>query len=564
MYKSIQINDFRLFKEQSIALGKYLTVLSGRNSTGKSTILGMIANSGELKKKDGVTYSSRAFRADFSELFKGSRTYDQTGPNRFVITLCDESGNEVDYRSFRTAWQQTDKARKVNASKEAEDETTEQISPEKSIPEVKRERFRIIPLKMENGRKTEAKFNCPVIYLGLSRLFPLGESGDDAISMKPITFKSEEHKKWFLDNYTRILSLQVDVQNVATYNIGETDKKSGIGINTDHYDYLTNSSGQDNLGQILLALLSFRKLKEDRADDWNGGVLLVDEIDSTLHPAAQSRLITLLIEEARANKYQIILTTHSLSLLRDICGKTAYNSHDDNVNNNVELYYLTTANRRLEVKRNISFTEIERDLTVTSIVQSNNKVKVYTEDDEARWFLKGLVPEYLPYLELLNTKIGCDELINIYNADISYFGNTLIVFDGDVKDSQLEKIPSAIRQRLNNILALPGDGSPPEKVIYDYLLSLPPDHDFWNSETSSLGLTWDYFREHGPLSSDYSAEKERERYKKWFIAHRPFFDSTKILDFWLRDHASDVDLFKAEFIKIYNQIAKRTAASEVK
>ena len=565
MYKSIQINDFRLFKGKSIILGKYLTALSGRNSTGKSTILGMIANSGELKKKDGVTYSSRAFRAEFSELFKGSREYDQIGPNRFEITLCDESGNDVDYRSFRTAWQQTDKARKVRASKEAKDEPVdESASAEKSVAEVKRERFRIIPFKMENGKKTEAKFKCPVIYLGLSRLFPLGESGDDAIGMKPITFKSEEHKQWFLDNYKRILSLQVDVQNVATYNIGETDKKSGIGINTDHYDYLTNSSGQDNLGQILLALLSFRKLKEDRGDAWNGGVLLIDEIDSTLHPAAQSRLINLLIEEARVNRYQIVLTTHSLSLLRDICGKTAYNSHDNNVNNNVELYYLTTANRRLEIKRNISFTEIERDLTVTSIVQSNNKLKVYTEDDEARWFLRGLIPDYLPYLELLNTKIGCDELINIYNADMSYFGNTLIVFDGDVKDSQIAKIPGAIRQRLNNILTLPGSGSSPEKIIYNYLLSLQPDHDFWNPETSSLGLTWDYFHEHGPLSDDYSDEKERDKYKKWFINHRPFFDSTKILDFWLRDYASDVELFRIEFIKIYNHIAKRTAAAEVR
>ena len=79
MYKKIEIKDFRLFQNQTILLGKYLTVLSGRNSTGKSTILGMIANSGELKKKDGVTYSSNAFRAEFSELFKGSRKFDNIG-----------------------------------------------------------------------------------------------------------------------------------------------------------------------------------------------------------------------------------------------------------------------------------------------------------------------------------------------------------------------------------------------------------------------------------------------------------------------------------------------------
>ena len=73
MFKDIRIKDFRLFKEQKIVLGRQITVLCGRNSTGKSTILGMLANSGELKKKDGTTYTNKAFKAEFSELFKGCR-----------------------------------------------------------------------------------------------------------------------------------------------------------------------------------------------------------------------------------------------------------------------------------------------------------------------------------------------------------------------------------------------------------------------------------------------------------------------------------------------------------
>lgn len=129
MYKSIKIRDFRLFKNQTITFGKYLTVLSGRNSTGKSTILGMVANSGELKKKDGVTYLTKQFRADFSELFKGSKEFDKIGANRFEITLCDNDGNIYDYRSFRTAWQQKDKDRKQSTPTEKET--------------IKRDRFRI-------------------------------------------------------------------------------------------------------------------------------------------------------------------------------------------------------------------------------------------------------------------------------------------------------------------------------------------------------------------------------------------------------------------------------------
>lgn len=559
MYKSIQISDFRLFKDQKMLLGKYLTILSGRNSTGKSTILGMIANSGELKKKDGVTYLSKAFRADFSELFKGSKTFDAIGANRFLITLCDDDGNEIDYRSFRTAWQQKDRDRisRVSSGKKPNNSAGSDVSG------VKRERFRIIPFKKEENRQTEAKFNCPIIYLGLSRLFPLGESSDESITAKAITFKNEEHKQWFISNYKSILSLQSDVNDITNYNIGETDKKSGIGISTDYYDYLTNSSGQDNLGQILLALLSFRKLKEERGAAWNGGVLLVDEIDSTLHPAAQNRLIHLFIKEARANKLQIVLTTHSISLLRDICGRTAYNSHDDNVNNDIELYYLTNANRMLEIKRNIAFTEIESDLLVSSVVQNSNKIKVYSEDAEARWFLRYMIPDYLCYVDLLESSIGCDSLISMYNADISYFGNTLIVFDGDVSEEQLKKIPDTIRQNLGNIIKLPC-GKPPEQVIYEYLLNLDSDHAFWSSPASSIGFTWDYFKERGPLSDDYNGEKDRDKYKAWFNDHRQYFESTKLMDFWMQDNKEGVDAFKRDFLHAYNRIAKRTATFEIR
>lgn len=561
MYKSIKIRDFRMFKDKKLLLGKYLTVLSGRNSTGKSTILGMIANSGELKKKDGVTYIFKPFRADFSELFKGSKIFDTVGANRFEISLCNNDGSVYDYRSFRTAWQQKDKDRRDKTSIGDEGKTAKEL--DKTVPSVKRDRFRIIPFRKEDGKQTEAKFKYPVLYLGLSRLFPLGESIDDSIVTKAISFRSEDHKEWFTSNYKSILSMQADVRDITNYSIGETDKKSGIGINTDDYDYLTNSSGQDNLGQILLALLSFRKLKEDSGTDWNGGILLIDEIDSTLHPAAQNRLVQLFIKEARANELQIVFTTHSISLIRDICGKTAYNKHNDNVNNDIELYYFTNANRRLEIKRNITFTEIERDLSVTSIVQSYNKVKVYSEDSEARWFLKHLIPEYLIYLELLETTIGCDELINLYNADISYFGNILIVFDGDVTEKQLKKIPDPLRNKLGNIIKLLGDKRP-EEIIYDYLKGLQPDHDYWNSETSSFGFTWDYFNDHGPFSDDYKSEKERERYKKWFIDHKPFFEATKLIDFWLRDNPDVVNSFKKEFQLIYNRIAKRTSASEIR
>ena len=558
MYKKIEIIDFRLFQNQTIFLGRYLTVLSGRNSTGKSTILGMIANSGELKKKDGLTYSLRQFRAEFSELFKGSHQFDRTGANKFTITLCDEEGTDIDYRSFRTAWQR--KNHPPKKSRESESGKASSSSPSKLIDKEKtnsKSRFRVIPFKkLDNGKKTEAKFSYPVLYLGLSRLFPIGESLDDSISAKGVNFKSDEHKRWFIENYTSILSMQNEVKEITNYSLTEIDKKSGIGVSTDLYDYLTNSSGQDNLGQILLAILSFKKLKEDQGDQWKGGILLIDEVDATLHPAAQNKLLKLFLKEARSTGIQIIVTTHSLNLLKEISFKIIHNRPNTPINNTIELYYLTNANRRLEVKHNPAFTEIESDLTISSFVQNRAKIKLYSEDEEARWLLSKIIPEYLSYVEVLDVNIGCSELISLYNADLQYFGNQILVFDGDVTEGLLKKIPERTRQNLGNIVLLPGKKRP-EEVIYEYIISLDPDHDYWTGGAQNLGFSWDYFKDHNPRSDEYDQKTERERFKQWFKDHKDGFESSHLIDYWINDNDDLVTSFKKSFKTAYNCIAKR-------
>lgn len=515
MYKLLKLNDFRQFKEMDILLGKRITVLAGRNSTGKSTILGILANSGELKKKDGTTYSDGQFRAEFSEIFHGSKKYDASGSDRIQIDIVDENDNKIDYRKFRTAWQNDNG----------------------------KDRFRVIPLKLlEDGKKTEAKMQIPVIYLGLSRLFPIGEANEDKITANKIKFMDDEQKQWFIEQYTRILSLYDNVAAVSNYSIGETDKKKGVGIETDKYDYLTNSSGQDNIGQILMSILSFKRLKKQRKE-WTGGLLLIDELDATLHPAAQKRLIDLLIKEAKINNIQVVVTTHSSDLLKHICGKIVHNNDDRN--NDVELYYFTNGNRRLEMRRNPDYSTIENDLLVESMLQNSNKVKIYSEDAENRWFIRKLIPEYLPYVELLDVKIGCDQLLSLYTGDIAYFGNVLIVFDGDVKDKDLQTIPEQLRKRLSNIIKLPGNVRP-EEVIYKYLLSLDSEHPYWEN-AAKVDMNWTYFKENGPDSHKYNQEKEREKYKKWFVEHQAIFDSTRLYDFWETDNKELVAEFKKNF-----------------
>lgn len=88
-------------------------------------------------------------------------------------------------------------------------------------------------------------------------------------------------------------------------------------------------------------------------------MLLIDEVDATLHPAAQNRLFQLFIKESREIGLQVVLTTHSLSLLQKVTEKTEYNDFDDDFNNDIELYYFSNANRQLQIKRNSPYTEIK-------------------------------------------------------------------------------------------------------------------------------------------------------------------------------------------------------------
>lgn len=71
-FTKIKINDFRALKNQTIELGKYLTILSGFNATGKSTVLGLLGNSSELKVSEGRPINAPQFSADFKDLFIGS------------------------------------------------------------------------------------------------------------------------------------------------------------------------------------------------------------------------------------------------------------------------------------------------------------------------------------------------------------------------------------------------------------------------------------------------------------------------------------------------------------
>ena len=526
MFTNIKLNNFRILKDKQIKLGKYITMLAGWNATGKSTVLALLANSTELKPSIGKTYNGKSFRAEFSEILKGSKKFDQTLADRLAITWEEDNGTNIT-KTFRTTWQK----------------------------EKGKDRFRVIPRETdeEGGRKNEAKFDIPVIYLGLSRLFPIGETDDDFLKDNSQTFQFEEDKEWFITTYKKVLSVNDAISDITSINFESISKKTS-GINTKYYDWKTNSAGQDNLSQILFSILSFKNLKRN-SNSYRGGLLLIDEIESSLHPKAQQKLIDLLIKEAKDNTFQVVFTTHSLNIIE-------YFSHKKKSSEEtIVSYYFTKANNELEIKENPSYEEMKEDLLLSLYKKdSRKKIIVYTEDEEARWFLKKLLKYKIPskYLNILPVHISCSSLVDLMNCEPA-FSNYIVIFDGDLSSKQEKRI----KKNKTNYITLPTnldkEGQkklePPEKCLETFILSEEGEPYLKKEHIKNPKVKIEFFQEN--CSSSCPGDKEREKSKNWFQNHKQLFERSNIMGYWKSENKKQVEDFIKKFKCIFNKIANK-------
>ena len=87
--------------------------------------------------------------------------------------------------------------------------------------------------------------------------------------------------------YKEIFSV-IDSEEINVDSISSSNKHTAS-IHNNNHDALAISAGQDNLGKLLIAVLSFKRLMEKYKDDYKGGLLLIDEIESTFHASEIGR-----------------------------------------------------------------------------------------------------------------------------------------------------------------------------------------------------------------------------------------------------------------------------------
>lgn len=532
--RSIEFSEipFRRLKRLNLAIASRITLIAGHNGTGKSTILAFLANGSGLSEKEYVSYFNRAVQANFQEIIHLSQTHD------FVEDVENKPYVRIAY-----------------------DINGQTLIKKGNVTRRGKELFRVVPrndpkttfLHQGISFKSDAKVPLPTIYLGMTRMIPIGETNRLHVRKSSDTTMPIADREYIQKVTNELIDTGKKVaDSITQQSITHTKKVSKHAEYA--YDSRAISLGQDSLSSIVTALASFRKLKREMGESYPGGLLIVDEIDAGFHPRTQTNLLRILQREAATLSLQIIATTHSLTLIESLgtqIQKARRGKPQD------KLHYLQDT-RNPHLCEGWTFEQIRADMHLeTPNLRPRKKplVVIYAEDDEAHIYAERLLRGARltrikkatgVNLKVLSIKMGHDDLLKLYKAD-SYFEKVVILVDADVEDKKI--------LGMANVVRLPGvakgaERPTPELLLYRFIEALVNDRDghsvSW-TKLDRLGLSSDYLTEH--LLNDQRVEiDKRESAKTWFNQRLKLIKEWGLIDFWIDENSDHADDFSNSLI----------------
>jgi AAA15 family ATPase/GTPase len=451
MIEKLEILKYRKLKDITIEFSRNITVISGANGTCKTSLLHLISNSFQAVNKN-------------CKWVKDKICLDIINKVNNAVNPKVESLTKGDKRYNDPAWGVKGSLFLIHYYKKLTLEFRRHNSK-------KNNRYAVKPF-YRPGTKDSLPF-LPVIYLGLSRLLPYGEfQNDEAIESIQKELPSE-YQSEIINLYERLT--RISILSLSAQKMGDVKTRSDFETQNEGIDSNTISAGEDNIFIILTALISlkyyFQSIRSTKPVE---SVLLIDELDATLHPSLQIKMQELFAEFSSNYKIQIFFTTHSLSLIESAL------SRKDKVT-----YFIDNIDY-VSVMDNPDIYKIRMNLLeqTSNEIYLNKKIPVFTEDEEARTFLgilfehfaersPGIFPEVKECFHLVDVKIGANNLVNIFEDRylIDSTMQSICILDGDHKNNA----------NLNKyIISLPGDKSP-EEMIFEYSIALHNTNDhFWN------------------------------------------------------------------------------------
>ena len=403
-----------------------------------------------------------------------------------------------------------------------------------------------------------AKVPIPTIFLSMSRMLPNGEY-QSSLNSELSKALSDEDKLYIREKFKAIIDNKVvDSDHITKQELKGTTKRSLL----PEFEHSTRtiSLGQDSLGVIITALASFAKLKRENPN-YNGGILLIDEIDAGFHPRAQIKLIQLIKKEAKSLNLQIIMTSHSLTIIQEVLKINDETARSGRIIDSVVYIEDVLRPKLMEYP---TYENIKGDMLgiLPAFDDVTPQIKIYFEDKEAEWFFKKMLEienfdsklSYEYDLIFVSAKLGCDNLKTLYTID-DYFRQVVIVFDNDVllndriipimKESKtILALPAIIDNEVNN-----AELRTPEFQVFNYLSKLLEnlEHPYWNNlpHRYNIELIKDSIIETFPMVA--GQEPLRVTRKEWFKTNMIHFEQTNLMSYFYNDNIKVITPFINDF-----------------
>ena len=222
----------------------------------------------------------------------------------------------------------------------------------------------------------------------------------------------------------------------AKMAISSTDPKRRIPVLSDE----TSSYSGFHQGTGETTMLEFLQ-----SDIPEYGMLVIDEIETSLHPRSQRRLVRALAEICRDKQAQIIFTTHSSFIIEELPLEA-------------RLYILGRGDNRQIVSG------VSANFAMTSMDdESHPDCELYVEDEAAKAMVNEIISAHAPTLapRCKIIPFGAANLgraLGEMNAAKRFPRPTCIYLDGDNAES-------------NGCILLPGEDAP-ERVVFDSLSAI--------------------------------------------------------------------------------------------
>ncbi|WP_210543216.1 AAA family ATPase [Rhodoferax sp. PAMC 29310] len=304
-----------------------------------------------------------------------------------------------------------------------------------------------------------------MIFLSLKRLFPIADRDYKEIDLDYL--KAPENEFIALTNEL--------LNRNSTQATGTHGTIASAVAHGDNYNHESVSAGEDNAGQIIMALLFFKKLKAEYAD-YKGGLLLIDEADAGLFPTAQVNLLKILERECKKLNLQVVMTSHSPVMI-----EYAYEQSQHKYSKKFKTVYLSNTYGSVQVMHDWSWAKTSADIHTRTVSAGPTailpSVNVYFEDKEAEDFFAALIFRQ-PIRKFSNPmsgiKMGCTNYVYLLDKKVPEFTvNSVVCLDEDAK--------SLVKGKgFKTVVLLPGD-LPPDQLIFEHLYNLPADDFFWKN-----------------------------------------------------------------------------------